>query len=113
MVAVNKEDEPRIVKESSFNDLGIKLSLLTDDIRMNQNIPSDVNGLFVIEVNQNSDAERKGIRPGDIIQEVNQTPVNGFNELKKIINKSKKRNKGALLMINRQGNIVFTAVRLN
>ena len=113
VVAVNKEDEPRIVKESSFNDLGIKLSLLTDDIRMNQNIPSDVNGLFVIEVNQNSDAERKGIRPGDIIQEVNQTPVNGFNELKKIINKSKKRNKGALLMINRQGNIVFTAVRLN
>ena len=38
-----------------------------------QNIPDDIYGLLVLMLIKTSEAERKGIRPGDIIQEVNQT----------------------------------------
>ena len=61
---------------------------MTDDIRIRQNIPEDIYGLLVVNVKQNSEAERKGIRPGDIIQEINQTPVNKISDLKEVIKKS-------------------------
>ena len=58
------------------------------NIRIRQNIPEDIYGLLVVKVEQNSEAERKGIRPGDIIQEINQTPVNKISDLKAVVKKS-------------------------
>ena len=79
---------------------------------MNQNIPNDVTGLLVTKVEQNTDAEIKGIRPGDIIQEVNQNAINDTDAFKKIIS-SLNNKRGVLLLINRQGNINFVALKIN
>ena len=67
--------------------------------------------MLVLKVNQNSEAERKGIRPGDIIQEINQVPVNKISELKDQVKKSSGK-KGVLLLVNRQGNIIFIALKV-
>ena len=109
----NKEEQnnKKIAQEGEVKELGIKLLMLSDEIRIRQNIPEDIYGLLVVKVEQNSEAERKGIRPGDIIQEINQVPVNKINELKKVISKSSNK-KGVLLLINRQGNIIFTALKI-
>ena len=64
-------------------------------------------------VEQNTDAERKGLRPGDIIQEANQSQVTNIKDLKKIIRVLKGNKKGILLLVNRQGNINFFALKLN
>ena len=80
---------------------------------MRQNIPENVSGLLVTKVEQNTDAEVKGIRPGDIIQEANQSSVSDINAFKKIINSLKGSKKNVLLLINRQGNINFVALKLN
>ena len=80
---------------------------------MRQNIPENVSGLLVTKVEQNTDAEIKGIRPGDIIQEINQSSVNDINTFRKIMNSLKGSKKGVLLLINRQGNINFVALKLN
>ena len=79
---------------------------------MRQNIPDEVSGLLVTKVEQSSDAEMKGIRPGDIIQEINQTPVKDINSFDKIISSLKEAKKGVLVLINRQGNINFVALKL-
>ncbi len=113
MAEIKSSDDNTQIKEKSFTDLGVKLAILTRDIRASQNIPDNITGLFVLNVDQDSDAERKGIRPGDIIQEVNQGKVSNFEELRKVLNILKKKNKGALLLINRQGNIIFTALKIN
>ncbi len=107
----NKQDKQNVAKEGEVKELGIKLLTLSDEIRIRQNIPEDIYGLLVVNVEQNSEAERKGIRPGDIIQEINQVPVNKIDDLKKVINKSIDK-KGVLLLINRQGNIIFTALKI-
>ena len=101
------------LKSDYFEQLGITLSTITKDVRMSQNIPEDVSGLLVTRVEQNTDAEIKGIRPGDIIQEVNQVTVNDLNAFKKIMNSLKGSKKGILLLVNRQGNINFVALKLN
>ena len=109
----NKKDEEKkkVVQEGEIKELGIKLLSLTDEIRIRQNIPEDIYGLLVVNVEQNSEAERKGIRPGDIIQEINQTPVNKIDDLKAVIKKASNK-KGVLLLVNRQGNIIFVALKV-
>ena len=104
---------PDTLQSDYFKQLGITLSSITQDIRMRQNIPEDVSGLLVTKVEQNTDAEIKGIRPGDIIQEINQSSVNDINTFRKIMNSLKGSKKGVLLLINRQGNINFVALKLN
>ena len=106
-------NETETLKSDYFEQLGITLSTITKDVRMSQNIPEDVSGLLVTRVEQNTDAEIKGIRPGDIIQEVNQVTVNDLNAFKKIVNSLKGSKKGILLLVNRQGNINFVALKLN
>ena len=111
-IAGKKEEEKKkVVQEGEIEELGIKLLSLTDEIRIRQNIPEDIYGLLVVNVEQNSEAERKGIRPGDIIQEVNQTPVNKIDDLKAVIKKASNK-KGVLLLVNRQGNIIFVALKV-
>ncbi len=99
-------------KEDFIKSLGIRITNITKDIRLRQNIPSEINGLLITNVEQNTDAERKGLRPGDIIQEINQNPVSNISEFKKIINVIETSKKGVLLLVNRQGNINFYALKL-
>jgi serine protease Do len=108
-----EEMKKNTVKEDNINDLSIKFSQITNDIRLRQNIPNEITGLLITKVEQNSDAERKGIRPGDIIQEVNQTPITTIEKFKDIISVVKQKKRGVLLLINRQGNINFVALKLN
>ena len=113
-VAVKKEEENKTtLKEDDISDLKIRVSQITNNIRLRQNIPDDITGLLITRVEQNSDAERKGIRPGDIIQEVNQTAVSSIEEFKGIIKILKGKKKGVLLLVNRQGNINFVALKFN
>ena len=107
-----KKSKKKVVQEGEVKELGIKLVNLNEEVRVRQNIPDEIYGLLVLDVTQNSEAERKGIRPGDIIQEVNQVPVNKVSELKEIIKKASNK-KGILLLVNRQGNIIFIALKIN
>jgi serine protease Do len=113
-VALKKEEaDKNILLEDGIDDLNIRVSQITKDIRLRQNIPDEITGLLITRVEQNSDAERKGIRPGDIIQEVNQSPVVSIEKFKEIIKIIKGKKKGVLLLINRQGNINFVALKLD
>ena len=105
--------DSEMLKSDYFEQLGITLSSITQDVRMRQNIPENVSGLLVTKVEQNTDAEIKGIRPGDIIQQINQVSINDINAFRKIISSLKGSKKGVLLLVNRQGNINFVALKLN
>ena len=108
-----EKTDSEMLKSDYFEQLGITLSSITQDVRMRQNIPENVSGLLVTKVEQNTDAEIKGIRPGDIIQQINQVSINDINAFRKIISSLKGSKKGVLLLVNRQGNINFVALKLN
>jgi len=109
----SKDEDNNTIQTKYIEQLGLTLSTINKDIRMRQNIPDNVSGLLVTKVEQNTDAEMKGIRPGDIIQEINQTSVNDIDTFNKIISSLKGSKRGVLLLINRQGNINFVALKLN
>jgi serine protease Do len=89
--------------------LGVSVAPLTPDLAARARAPKDVKGLIVEDVNPDGRAAAAGIRPGDIIQEVNRQSVTSIDELKSALKKT--TDKPALLLINRQGNDIFVTVR--
>jgi serine protease Do len=62
-------------ESSSTAELGMALAPLDDDMRSRAGVSSTTQGAVITSVAPYSEAAQKGIRPGDVIIEVNQIPV--------------------------------------
>ncbi len=70
-------------------------------------------GLLIEDVEENSKAARKGLRPGDVILEVDNLPVNSLEELENIIDEVKSSGRDTVLIkVEREGNIRFIGLPL-
>ncbi|MDC4227561.1 MAG: PDZ domain-containing protein [Candidatus Manganitrophus sp.] len=67
-------------------------------------------GVVVEGVAPGSSAEEAGLRPGDIIVEVNRKPLRNVSDYEKVISKMKK-DQTVLLLVDRGGRTFFMAVR--
>src|SRR5207302_1905801 len=81
--------------------LGVSVAPLTPETAERLGAPKNAHGLVVEEVNPDSRAADAGIRPGDVIEQVNRQPVQGVDDLRAAIRRS--ADKPVLLLINRQG----------
>jgi len=70
-------------------------------------------GLLVTDVEAGSEAEQADVRPGDLVLEVNQRPVNSPEEFKKIVNDDGKKKGVVMLQIKRQRQSIFRTVPLS
>jgi serine protease Do len=66
-------------------------------------------GVVVTAVDPSSQAAVAGIQTGDLIEEVNHTPVHNVNDYEQAI--AANANKPVLLLINRQGTTHFVIVQ--
>jgi serine protease Do len=114
---VAKADEGAVAPEATTiaKSLGMEFSALGDDARKTYKIQSGVKGVLVTSVDPNSSAAEKGIRPGDVVEEVNQVAVGRPGELAKAIDDLKKDGKKSalLLVANGEGSVRFVALALN
>src|SRR6476620_6655301 len=76
---------------------GIAVADITDDIRMARNLPKDVQGAVIAEIEAGSPAAKAGLREGDVIQEVNNQPVKNAKDL---VAMSKKLKPNGTILIN-------------
>jgi len=86
---------------------GLKLQDLDDRFRYRLRIPEHIEGVLVTEVDSESDAAAQGIRPGDLIVQLENTPVTSLASLSKAVEKAGKKLKRVYLY--REGR-VFVAV---
>jgi serine protease Do len=68
--------------ESGHARLGISISDLTPEIRQQLNLPSEVQGVAVAQVQPASPAEDAGLTGGDVILEVNRQPVKSAEQFR-------------------------------
>ncbi len=61
--------------EQRKEEIGIGVENLTDQLRERFNIPKDAKGVIINEVLEGSPAEFAGLKPGQVIEEVNRVPV--------------------------------------
>jgi len=102
-------------KGSAITELGLVLTTLTNPVREKFKLADDVKGVVVTDVQPNSAAAEKRIRPGDVILKMgqDQTPVTSPAQVKAKIDEARKANlKTILVLIETEGNQRFVALKL-
>lgn len=109
--AVNTDAESAVVLKS----LGIKLSALHEDQRQALHVKDGLKGVLITEVGFNSPAAEKGLRAGEVIEEINQQTVETPADVTKVLTQLKKEGHktGLFLVGNNVGDIHFVALPLN
>ena len=102
-------DETGVVKT-----LGLTLSGITPDLKEKFSLAGDAKGVVVVDVAKDSPAATKGVRPGDLIMEAAQEEVKNPGEVRSKIDEAKTSGrKSILLLVERQGDLRFIALRLD
>ncbi|MGQ0673036.1 MAG: Do family serine endopeptidase [Hyphomicrobium sp.] len=122
-VAVGQLDEPEEKvelnggkpdgeKPATSSVLGLTLVPLTDELRAKAGLDAKIKGLVVMEIDPDSPAAQKSIKPGDIIVEAQQEPVASAEDVMKSIDKVKQAGgKSVLLLVeDGKGDTRFVAV---
>jgi serine protease Do len=86
---------------------GISVTDLTPDVA--SQLPEGVQGVVVTAVNLSSAAADAGVQQGDVIEEVNHQPVNDVASFTRAMRNAD--NQPALLLIDRDGMVLFTVVQ--
>ena len=88
---------------------GVAVADITDDIRSALNLPKDIRGTVIAEVDADSPAGKAGLREGDVIQEVNKQPVKNARDLV-AVSKKLKPNEKILIRVYSQGRSGYVAL---
>ncbi len=102
-------EEVSMIGESE-SGLGMALEEITPELVRQFDLPVTA-GLIIVKVDNNSPAADADLRDGDIILEVNQTPVKRLAIFSNIIRQSKKGDT-VLFLINREGSTLFVTLML-
>ncbi len=96
--------------QSSEQDVldGITVDDLNADVRKQYDIPAHVKGAIVTDVDQDSTAAEAGLRPGDVIQEIDRKPVKNAEEA---VAMSDLKGKSVLLRVWSHGGSHFVVVK--
>ncbi len=106
-VKVGKLSEEAVAAApSSVQMLGLTLQPITPDRAKELGLPGG-RGVLVGDVEANSPAARAGIRPGDVILEVDRRAVSGVKDLRSALEKSKQ---DPLFLVQRDGNKIYMVV---
>ena len=86
---------------------GISVQNLTPALRDRLGLPSEVRGVVITDIDQNSPAAQAGLQPGDVIQGINRRPVSTVAEFNRMAAEATGE---VLLRVNRQGQSAFVVV---
>jgi len=88
--------------------LGLAVTELTPDLAKHLNLPADVKGVIVADVEDGSAAAEAGLQPGDVIQEVNRKSVRNIADFQSMM--STRGTNPILLLVNHEGRTMFVAM---
>ncbi|MGA8493319.1 MAG: DegQ family serine endoprotease [Terriglobales bacterium] len=88
---------------------GVQVNELTDEVRQQLGLKSDVKGVVVTDVPDASPASDAGLQRGDVIEQINRQPVNSVSDYQRLIGQAGKE--ALVLLINRGGNTTFLVVQ--
>ena len=99
--------------QSKFSKLGVALSPLSHEQRTKYKLGSDVQGVVITDVDPDSSAGEKDIRPGDVIMQVQNELVQTPDDVNRLVAAGAKAGrKAVLLLINRDGQLAYVALPL-
>lgn len=114
VIKASKTEEPAKPEKAS-PILGMMLEGLTDENREKMGAAKDADGVLVAGVVEGSNAGEKGIKPGDVIVDINQEAVKTPEDVSDRLAALKKQGrKNALLMVQpKEGAVGFVVVQID
>ena len=106
---MEQEQEAEVAPKARLH-LGMRVEKLTPQLA-NQFGLEEKSGLVVVDVEPNSPAQEAGIRPGDLILEVDQEPVKDLRTFNEKIAKYKKGDV-ILLLVKRRGSTLYLTLKV-
>jgi serine protease Do len=101
--AALKEDKGPATKPLELSGLGLQLGAITPEARDKFQLPQDQKGVLVTSVTQDSPASERGLKPGDVIVEVQQEEVNTPADVQERVEKVRKSGRASVLMLVQSG----------
>ena len=95
--------------EEQAGGLGLRLGAITPELRRQHRIPSDVEGVVVTRVADDSPAASAGIEAGDVIVSIDQQPASTPQKAAETL-KEAAANGNVLLLVNRRGTSQFVGL---
>jgi serine protease Do len=86
------------------SSLGMTLQALTPDLARRGGIRGDVSGVVVTDLDPNSDAAQKGLRPGDIIVSLDRRPTPNPGAVNQAVQAARTAGRNRVLAVVRRGN---------
>jgi serine protease Do len=108
-------DEPVGPPQGLKDMLGVDIGPIDDAAKKTYSITADTKGVVIVDVAKGSDAEKHGLFPGLVINEVNQQKVTTVADVNAKVGAAKEAGRPAVLfkIIGPGGENRFVAVRLN
>lgn len=92
-VKISKRDDSELMAKQepeSSGELGIRIAEITPETAKRFGHSETEKGVLVVGVEPGSKAEKAGVRPGDLVKEVNRKPVTSVSDLRSEIEKDDK-----------------------
>ena len=109
-----KTPSPKLDSGATVTALGLTLSNVTPELKEKFSLADDAKGVVVVDVAKDSPGAEKGLKPGDMIMEAAQEEVKTASQIAgKVADAKKSGRKSILLLVERQGDLRFVAVRID
>ncbi len=102
------EPAPETEKTSSSEDWGFQAQELSDEAVERLGLPAGVRGALVMDVEPDSPADEAGLRPQDVVVEVDKKPIEDVGDLEKALESAKDQ---AVLLVQRGEGTLFLALQ--
>jgi serine protease Do len=98
---------------TDLTGMGMKVAPLTRDLMDRFQLNDTQKGVVITDVSPNSPAAERNLKPGDVIMEVQQTPVASPADIQKRIEAARKADrKFVLMLIQREGSVQYVPMPL-
>jgi serine protease Do len=113
LAALTESEADTPPSSADIEALGLSVASLSEELRTRFELGPDTKGVVIVEVREGSSGGEESLRPGDVIVEVGQEEVNSPPEVSAKVNQARQdEKKSVLLLIDRQGDLRFVALRL-
>lgn len=103
----------RVKEVKPKNILGLSLAEIDNSLKEEKSLPESATGLYILGVNEGSDAFEKDLRPGDIITDAGQTSISTLEDFMLQIDATKEGGRGSiLLLVRRDGQPRFVVLEV-